>query len=61
MPRILRWFMGILAVVLIARSLPPAIQTGDVVAWVTTIGAVLILVSLVIMALETRKRDTANN
>jgi hypothetical protein len=61
MPKILRWFMGIFAVLLIARFLPPAIQTGDVLAWITTIGAALMLVSLVVMALEFRKRDRTNN
>ncbi|WIG19226.1 hypothetical protein [Kocuria rosea] len=61
MPKILRWFMGIFAVLLIARFLPLAIQTGDVLAWITTVGAALMLVSLVVMALEFRKRDRTNS
>ena len=56
-PKLLRWFMWLFAVLLIARFLPLAIQTGDVLAWVTTTGAVLMLVSLVVMSLEFRKRD----
>ncbi|MEX5305578.1 hypothetical protein RF644_07420 [Kocuria sp. CPCC 205258] len=61
MPKLLRWFMGIFAIFLIARYLPLAIQTGDVLAWVTTTGAVLMLVSLVVMALESRKRDKTHS
>ena len=61
MPKLLRWFMGIFAIFLIARFLPLAIQTGDVLAWVTTTGAALMLVGLVVMALEFRKRDKTHN
>ena len=56
MPKVLQWLLGIYAVIMIAVSLPRAIREGDGWSWVITIGSVLLLVGLAVMAHEMKKR-----